>query len=108
MRPLRQSLEALDDLISHRARLVAEVRRIAEADDIRPLVVQEASKLAHGGSGDVKPEWFEETFERELVKYDRLMREMEGEAAKQEKLLDAIKVHQVKSGADYRCKMMLS
>lgn len=77
---------------------------MAEADDIRPLVIQEASKLAHGGSGDVKPEWFEDIFERELVKYQRLKLEMQCEAAKQEKLLDIIKVGFPSELANFRHK----
>jgi len=85
-------LEDLDDRIAHRARLIKEARQIAESDDIRPQVLQEASRLAHGGSGDVKTEWFEELFGRSMEKYDRLKKEMTDEAGEQEKLLERIRV----------------
>ncbi len=91
-RDLRASLEELDDGRGYRERLVAEARRTAERDDIRPVVLQEAARLAHGGSGDVKPEWFEQTFDKELRKYQRLVEEMENHCAKQSRLLDSVKV----------------
>lgn len=92
VRPLRASLEELDDHIAHRARLVREARQIAAADDIRPEVLKEATKLAHGGSGDVKTEWFEDLFERGLEKYVEVKREMDEEVAKQDELLEQIRV----------------
>jgi programmed cell death 6-interacting protein len=92
VRPLRASLEDLDDRIALRARLISEARQIAEADDVRPQVLQEASRLAHGGSGDVKTEWFEELFGRSIEKYDRLRDEMATETIEQDKLLERIRV----------------
>ncbi|KAK4690084.1 hypothetical protein P7C73_g49, partial [Tremellales sp. Uapishka_1] len=92
VRPLRATLEDLDDRIAFRARLLNEAKRISETDDIRPVVLKEASKLAHGGSGDVKTEWFEEIFEQELGKFDRVQNDMEDEISKQEKLLEDIRV----------------
>lgn len=65
---------------------------MAQQDDIRSLIVQEAARLAHGGSGDVQTEWFEDIFERELAKYHRLTEEMQGQQTKQERLLAKIKV----------------
>lgn len=91
VRPLRASLEDLDDHIAHRAALVSEARQIAEHDDVRPQVLQEASKLAHGGSGDVKPEWFEGIFEESLSKYDKLRDSMSDETSTQEQLLEQIR-----------------
>lgn len=91
VRPLRASLEDLDDHIAHRAALVSEARQIAEHDDIRPQVLQEASKLARGGSGDVKPEWFEGVFEESLSKYDTLRDSMSEETSTQEQLLEQIR-----------------
>ncbi|WRT68722.1 pH-response regulator protein palA/RIM20 [Kwoniella shivajii] len=91
VRPIRASLEDLDDRISHRARLVNEARNIAAADDIRPAVLTEATRLAHGGTGDVKTEWFEDIFGRSLEKYDRIKEEMEAEGGKQDALLDQIR-----------------
>lgn len=92
VRPLRASLEELDDRISFRAGLVSEARHISQGDDIRPEVLQEASRLAHGGSGDVKPEWFEDIFGKGMDKYEKLRREMVDEAAKQDELLERIRV----------------
>ncbi|WWD19366.1 pH-response regulator protein palA/RIM20 [Kwoniella shandongensis] len=91
VRPLRASLEELDDRIAHRARLVNEARNIAASDDIRPQVLQESSRLAHGGSGDVKTEWFEDMFHKSLEKYDRLKDELDAEGSKQEQLLEQIR-----------------
>ena len=65
---------------------------MAEHDDVRPEVLQEASRLAHGGSGDVKPEWFEPIFEKALAKYDDLRDSMAAESATQEQLLEQIRV----------------
>ena len=82
----------LDDRIVNRAHLIDEARQIAEDDDIRPQVLQEASRLAHGGSGDVKPEWFEDLFGRSMEKYDPLRLELADEAGEQQKLLERIRV----------------
>ncbi|KAK6911000.1 pH-response regulator protein palA/RIM20 [Kwoniella mangroviensis CBS 8507] len=91
VRPIRASLEGLDDRIAHRARLVNEARDIAAADDIRPAVLTEATRLAHGGTGDVKTEWFEDLFGRNLEKYDRIREEMEAEGSEQNALLEQIR-----------------
>ncbi|EIW68315.1 hypothetical protein TREMEDRAFT_63488 [Tremella mesenterica DSM 1558] len=91
VRPLRASLEELDDRMSNRARIVAEAKHIASGDDVRAAVLTEATRLAHGGSGDVKTEWFEDIFERNLGKYDKFKDEMEKEAAFQEALLGRIR-----------------
>jgi programmed cell death 6-interacting protein len=82
----------LDDNISHRSRIISELRQIASNDDIRPEVLKEATKLAHGGTGDVKTEWFEEIFGRGMEKYERLRGEMEEEGRKQDELLEKIRV----------------
>jgi len=92
VRPLRSSLEELDDNISHRARIISELRQIAAADDIRPEVMKEASRLAHGGTGDVKTEWFEDIFGRGMEKYEKLRGEMDEEGKKQDGLLEQIRV----------------
>ncbi|WVO14605.1 pH-response regulator protein palA/RIM20 [Cryptococcus depauperatus] len=91
VRPLRASLELLDDHIAHRARILSEARGIAAADDIRAQVVLEATKLAHGGTGDVKTEWFEDIFDKGLEKYDIVKKGMNEEANKQDELLDQIR-----------------
>jgi len=54
--------------------------------------LREATKLAHGGTGDVKTEWFEEIFGRGMEKYERLRGEMEEEGRKQDELLEKIRV----------------
>jgi len=92
VRPLRASLEDLDDFIAHRSALVAEARHLASSDDVRPAVLQQATKLAHGGSGDVKPEWFEDLFGKSLAKYDSVKRDMEAEVSRQDQLLEQIGV----------------
>jgi programmed cell death 6-interacting protein len=78
VRPLRSSLEELDDNIAHRSRIISECKQIASSDDVRPEVLKEASRLAHGGTGDVKTE--------------RLKVEMEEEGVKQDELLEKIRV----------------
>ena len=99
VRPLRASLEDLDDSIAHRATLVAEARHIASNDDVRPQVLQEATRLAHGGSGDVKTEWFEDLFGKSLEKYAQVQNDMDAEIARQDTLLEQIRV----SGQDPGC-----
>lgn len=99
VRPLRASLEDLDDRIAHRAALVSEARAVAAHDDVRPDILQEASRLAHGGSGDVKPEWFEGIFEKAAAKYDKLRADMDAEAGGQDLLLEQIRVSPNLGGA---------
>ena len=114
VRPLRASLEDLDDLISHRSKLLDHARQIASADDIRPQVLQESSRLAHGGTGDVKTEWFEDLFGKSLEKYDSPTKELESEAEAQSKLLERIRVDLFKHAHDtadsklHRSKIKLS
>lgn len=91
-RSLRSLLEDLDDARNDRAKLVAEGQRIAQQDDIRSAVVQEAARLAHGGSGDVQTEWFEGIFEKELEKYHALVEEMQAQEQKQNRILAKIEV----------------
>lgn len=72
--------------------MVAEAKRIAERDDIRQLIIQEANRLSVSATGDVKPEAFEDLFEKELRKYYRLSSEMEEIEVKQKNLLEELKV----------------
>jgi programmed cell death 6-interacting protein len=92
VRPLRASLEELDDAIAHRARIISELKQIANSDDLRPEVLKEATRLAHGGTGDVKTEWFEDIFGKGLEKYERSKEEMMEEVRKQDGLLEQIRV----------------
>jgi programmed cell death 6-interacting protein len=54
--------------------------------------LKEATRLAHGGTGDVKTEWFEDIFGKGLEKYERLKEEMMEEVRKQDGLLEQIRV----------------
>lgn len=54
--------------------------------------MKEASKLAHGGTGDVRTEWFEEIFGKSMEKYERVKEEMLDEVRKQDGLLEQIRV----------------
>jgi len=54
--------------------------------------MKEASRLAHGGTGDVKTEWFEDIFGRGMEKYEKLRGEMDEEGKKQDGLLEQIRV----------------
>jgi programmed cell death 6-interacting protein len=102
VRPLRASLEELDDRIANRARIIQDARGLARADDIRPQVLAEAGRMAHGGSGDVRAEWFEGIFDKGLEKYEGAKGEMAREEEKQKVLLERLRVsyfmlHMVKS-----------
>lgn len=85
-------MEELDDRIAHRARIISDCRQIAANDDIRPEVLKEATRLAHGGTGDVKTEWFEDIFGKGLEKYEKLKEELMQEVRKQDSLLEEIRV----------------
>jgi len=92
-RPLQMMLEDLDDARAHRARLVAEAKRVASKDDIRPQVLEMTTKLVHGAPGGVvKPEMFEDLFDKELRKYHRLAGEMQDHIRQQEKSLETLEV----------------
>jgi programmed cell death 6-interacting protein len=97
-RALQTILEDLDDARTHRARLVNEGKRVASKDDIRSQVLEQAAKMSHGSSsGEVKPEWFEDIFEKELRKYHRLIDEMRAHCEQQERVLGTLEVscHQI-------------
>lgn len=72
--------------------MVTEARHIAEHDDVRGDVLQEASRLASGGTGDVRPEAFEGIFEKAISKYDKIRDDMDTEPAAQDQLLEQIRV----------------
>jgi hypothetical protein len=55
-------------------------------------VLKEATRLAHGGTGDVKTEWFEDIFGKGLEKYEKLKEELMEEVRKQDSLLEEIRV----------------
>jgi programmed cell death 6-interacting protein len=91
-RALQTILEDLDDARTHRARLVNEGKRVASKDDVRSQVLEQAAKTSHGSSGEVKPEWFEDIFEKELRKYHRLVDEMRAHCDQQERVLGTLGV----------------
>lgn len=88
-RELQLLLEDLEDLRSHRLRLVAEGKRIASKDDIKPQVMDRVAKRSKGGK--VEPEWFEDLFQKEMNKYERLGLEMDEQEVKQRRMLEDIK-----------------
>lgn len=91
-RALQTILEDLDDARTHRARLVAEGKRVAVKDDIRSQVLEHAAKVSQSSSGEVKPEVFEDIFEKELRKYHRLVDEMRSHCDQQERVLGTLEV----------------
>ena len=100
-------LEDLDDARAHRARLVAEAKRVAAKGDIRPQVLEMTAKLAQGRAGEaVKPEVFEDLFDKELRKYRRLAEEMQDHIRQQEKSLEVLEAssscHSLRHSLEYR------
>ena len=99
-RALRAAVEELDDIQDSRAALVAEAKALGKSDDIRPLAMREAGKLAasrsspsgSGASLIVQPSHFEPLFEDEMQKYSRFVNEMKKSAAAQEAKLEQITV----------------
>jgi programmed cell death 6-interacting protein len=100
VRALRSALERLEDMHTERSRILADAKRTSEQDDLRPVIVQEATRLAHGGSGDVNPELFEDVFEKELKKYGRFVSELDDNQERQDELLADIRVSE---SEPYQC-----
>jgi len=106
-RALRHGLEELEDIQFTRAAIVSEAQREESADDIRPLVLQEAAALSQrlstsGAAGSSQPleitaADFESLFEREMKKYSKYSRELDINASSQKEKLEAI----VKQNADF-------
>ncbi|THH09151.1 hypothetical protein EW145_g2207 [Phellinidium pouzarii] len=88
-RALRAHLEAMDDLRSARAQLVHRAQRLADADDIRPRIMREASVTERWT--DVEPVMFEPTLDQEMNKYEKFKDGVEEGAEKQEELAESIK-----------------
>jgi len=62
-------------------------------DDVRSLVISEANSIQRdAGAGEVRAEWFEGLFERELRKYQSVKEEMEGNGREVEGVLEEIRV----------------
>ncbi|CDZ96580.1 Predicted signal transduction protein [Phaffia rhodozyma] len=76
-RSLHTLLETLSDLTATRTRIADSARSMAARDDVRSKVISEANSIQAGSkAGEVKAEWFEKLFEKELRKYEGLEREM--------------------------------
>lgn len=89
-RDLRALLEKLEDLKRSRAQIVQRARFAAEADDITGRVLQEAAGVAQWA--EVQPAMFEDTFEKEMGKYDKFRSALEEGESTQEELLEQLKV----------------
>lgn len=92
-RALHASLEKLSDLSSARARIHESAKGTASRDDVRSLVLNEANSIQRSaGTGEVKVEWFETLFERELKKYAGFKKDLEANVQETESVLEEIRV----------------
>ena len=95
VRTLRQLLDKLDDLKAGRTTIVESAKRTAQFDDIKPQIIREAARLGEGkegGGGTVGVEMFEGVFESELAKHKKFREGIKESSARQEDLLDQIRV----------------
>lgn len=95
VRTLRRLLEELDDLKALRTTIVDSAKRIVQFDDIKPQIIREAARLnagKDGGGSTVEVALFEELFGTELGKYGKSREGMKENSARQEDLLDQIRV----------------
>lgn len=93
-RLLHTLLERLQDLSATRSQLTSSARSLAERDDIRPIVINEANAIQRdSGAGEVRAEWFENTFEKELRKYEAGRKGMEENRKEVERVLDDLRVN---------------
>lgn len=89
-RDLRALLEKLEDLKRSRAQIVQRARFAAEADDITSRVLREAAGVEQWT--EVQPTMFEDTFEREMGKYDKYKSALEEGETTQTELSAQLKV----------------
>ena len=89
-RDLRALLEKLEDLKRSRAQTVQRAKFAAEADDITSRVLREASGVEQWT--EVQPTMFEDTFEKEMGKYDKFKSALEEGETTQNVLLAELKV----------------
>lgn len=89
VRELRALLEKLEDLKSSRAQTVQRARFIAEGDDITNRVRREATGVEQWT--EVQPTMFEDTFEKEMDKYDKFKGTLEEGKTTQGDLLARLK-----------------
>ncbi|KAL7416997.1 BRO1-like domain-containing protein [Mrakia frigida] len=92
-RLLHTLLESLSDLSNARTQIASTAKGLASRDDVRSLVISEANSIQRdAGAGEVRAEWFEGLFERELRKYESAREEMEGNGREVEVVLEEIRV----------------
>jgi len=89
-RDLRALLEKLEDLKRSRAQIVQRARFAAEADDITSRVLLEAAGVEQWT--EVQPAMFEDTFEKEMGKYEKFKSALEEGEVTQQELLAQLKV----------------
>lgn len=89
-RELRKLLERLDDLRSVRAQIVQRAYYAAEADDIKKLIMRQASGVERWT--EVQSHMFEDTLDEELGKYDKYKSELHAGEAEQNILLGDLEV----------------
>ena len=90
VRDLRALLEKLEDLKRSRVQTVQRAIFTAEADDITSRVLREAAGVAQWA--EVQPTMFEDTFEKEMGKYDKFRSALEEGEVMQRELLAQLKV----------------
>lgn len=92
-RLLHTLLESLTDLANARTQIASSAKGLSSRDDVRSLVISEANSIQRdAGAGEVRAEWFEGLFERELRKYESAKEEMEGNGREVEGVLEEIRV----------------
>lgn len=96
VRALRVELENLDDLLDSRTACLTEVKALAAADDIRPLVMREAATIStragtsSSSQSTITAADFEDVFGQQMDKYTRFKQEIDQSAAQQAQLLERI------------------
>ena len=97
-RDLRALLEKLEDLKRSRAQTVQRAKFKAETDDITSRVLREAAGVAQWA--EVQPTMFEDTFEKEMDKYDKFKSTLEEGETTQREFLAQLKVFRLRSVCD--------
>lgn len=89
-RGLRVHIEELDDLQRARVNLMQRAQRLAEAEDIKPRIMREASAIESWI--EVNPTMFEDSLDQEMGKYEKFKESIEENTSRQVDLLETIKV----------------
>lgn len=88
-RSLRALLETSEDLRRTRTQVVARAKRLAEADDISPVIARKATAFEQFTK--VEPGMFEDVSDKALEKYDRFVQEVKATETSQEDLLEQLR-----------------